>query len=197
MLAAARERRAPDHEPSAARSRLADRRWPRLRAGRPVLLGVAAAVLALYPIGAGALLLTADGWAVNRANVQVWSAVTAVTGGRGVITPEVFAVLANVALFVPLLAALAVLVPRWWWVLPASALSIGVELYQLGLGTRQADVLDVLANTAGAVLGVWLGRAIHRRISGDAAPAAGGRTTPAASPRGSADAPAGAPDDRD
>lgn len=134
---------------------------PRGAVPRTLRIG-AALVLALFPIGAGILLLTADGWAVNRWNVRAWTVVTAVTGGRGVITPEVFAVLANVALFVPLCAALAVLVPRWIWVLVIAALSTGVEAYQSALGTRTADVGDVLANTAGAVLGVALGRGIRR-----------------------------------
>ena len=128
---------------------------------RPLRL-LAALVLLLYPLAAGALLLTSDGWAVNRLNVRIWYAVTGAVGLREQITPEMFAALANVALFVPFFAALAVLVPTWWWVAAGAALSIAVELYQGEIGTREQDLVDVLANTAGAALGVGLGLLVRR-----------------------------------
>ena len=131
---------------------------------RPLRL-LAALVLLLYPLAAGALLLTSDGWAVNRLNVRIWYAVTGAVGLREQITPEMFAALANVALFVPLFAALAVLVPTWWWVAAGAGLSIAVELYQGEIGTREQDLVDILANTAGAALGVGLGLLV-RRLAG-------------------------------
>ena len=184
---------------------------------RPLRL-LAALVLLLYPLGAGALLLTSDGWAVNRLNVRIWSAVTGALGLREQVTPEMFAALANVALFVPFFAALAVLVPTWWWVAAGAGLSIAVELYQGEIGTREQDLVDILANTAGAALGVGLGllvrrlagsRARNRRTerSADASarrPGLSGAgsapsapTTPGAPRAETGHGPGGGPDDRD
>ena len=184
---------------------------------RPLRL-LTALVLLLYPLGAGALLLTSDGWAVNRLNVRTWYAVTGAVGLREQVTPEMFAALANVALFVPLFAALAVLVPTWWWVAAGAALSIAVELYQGEIGTREQDLVDILANTAGAALGVGLGLLV-RRLAGSRArnrrterPADASARRPGLSGAGSAPSapttpgapraetghgPGGGPDDRD
>lgn len=180
---------------------------PAPRAGAPrrvprPLLAAALAVLLLYPLAAGFLLLTSDGWAVNRANVRVWIVVTDLLGARGAITPEQFAMVANVMLFVPFFAALAILRPTWWWVLLGAGISTAVELYQGTLGSRLQDPWDIAANTLGAALGVALGLGIRRfsrrrrpALSGAAADATA-PTTPGASPAGSADAPDGGPDDR-
>ncbi|AXK46873.1 VanZ family protein [Brachybacterium saurashtrense] len=172
----------------------------------------ALAVLLLYPVAAGVLLLTSDGWAVNRANVRVWILVTDLVGMRERISPEQFAALANVALFVPFFAALAVLRPSWWWVLLGAAASTAVELYQGSLGSRIQDPGDILANTLGAALGVALGMLLRRRVLrragarrpgrepsrlSAAAGAPGAPTTPDAPPAHSADGPDGGPDDRD
>ena len=71
---------------------------------------------------------------------------------------------ANVVLFVPLGSALAVRHPsasRWWIAGAAAAISVAVEVAQGIMNTgRLADVTDVLANTAGAVLGASLWGAI-------------------------------------
>ena len=184
---------------------------------RPLRL-LAALILLLYPLGAGALLLTSDGWAVNRLNVRIWYAVTGAVGLREQITPEVFAALANVALFVPFFAALAVLVPTWWWVAAGAGLSIAVELYQGEIGTREQDLVDILANTAGAALGVGLGMLV-RRLAGSrtqnrrterpadasarrpglsgAGSAPSAPTTPGAPRAATGHGPGGDPDDRD
>lgn len=172
---------------------------------RPLRL-LAALVLLLYPLGAGALLLTSDGWAVNRLNVRIWYAVTGAVGLREQITPEMFAALANVALFVPFFAALAVLVPTWWWVAAGAGLSIAVELYQGEIGTREQDLVDILANTAGAALGVGLGllvrrvavrRSARRPGLSDAGNAPSAPTTPGAPRAETGHGPGGGPDDRD
>ena len=185
---------------------------PKSALPRPLRL-LAALVLLLYPLAAGTLLLTSDGWAVNRLNVRIWYAVTGAVGLREQITPEMFAALANVALFVPFFAALAVLVPTWWWVAAGAGLSIAVELYQGEIGTREQDLVDILANTAGAALGVGLGllvrRAQRRRterptdasarrpgLSG-AGSAPSAPTTPGAPPAETGHGPGGGPDDRD
>lgn len=170
-------------------------------AGPPrILRALAALTLLLYPLAAGTLLLTSDGWAVNRLNVRIWYALTGAVGLREQITPEAFAVGANVVLFVPFFAALAVLVPTWWWVLAGAALSTAVEIYQGEIGTREQDLTDVIANTSGAAIGVGLGLLLRRlaarrpRLSG-AAVAPSAPTTPDAPRGGSADDPDGAPDD--
>ena len=184
---------------------------------RPLRL-LAALVLLLYPLGAGALLLTSDGWTVNRLNVRIWYAVTGAVGLREQVTPEMFAALANVALFVPFFAALAVLVPTWWWVAAGAGLSIAVELYQGEIGTREQDLVDILANTAGAALGVGLGLLV-RRLAGrhartrrterpadasarrpglsGAGSAPSAPTTPGAPRSATGHGPGGDPDDRD
>ncbi|WP_114853274.1 VanZ family protein [Brachybacterium sp. YJGR34] len=158
---------------------------------------LAAVVLVGMPIAAGALLLTADGWSVNRANVLVWNAVAGTLGLRGAITPEQFAVVANVLLFVPFFAALALLVPRWWWVVLGAALSAAVELHQGTLGSREASLGDVAANTAGAAIGVALGLGVRRRALRAAAAGPSARTTPGGALDGSASGPGGGSDDRD
>ena len=160
------------------------------------VLYVAVIVLALYPLCAGVLLLTADGWAVNRANVQIWFHVTGFLGVREHVTPETFAVAPNVVLFMPFFAALAVLRPTWWWVLLGAAISTSVELYQGSLGTRIQDPWDIVTNTLGAALGVAIGLGVRRSVLSGRADAASAPTIPGA-PRGdSGHAPGGGPDDR-
>lgn len=179
-----------------------------------VLRALALVLLLAYGAAALALLLTPAGWWVNRANVEVWIAVTEPFGLQGVITPDMFQAVANIVLFVPAFAALAVLVPTWWWVAAGGLLSAGVETYQLVIGSRQASVADVVMNTLGALIGVAIGLWISRRVrrsreraaalspdgdgmpAGDVPPGPAGATTPRA-PRGARDgAPAGSPDDR-
>ncbi|MDO5663342.1 MAG: VanZ family protein [Brachybacterium sp.] len=169
----------------------------------PHFLRVLAVVtLVLHVPAAAALVLMPDGWGVNRLNVAVWIRVLGPLDLHHHINPEQFAVVMNVLLFVPMTAALAVLRPTWWWVLAGAALSTAIELYQLSIGTRQASLLDVAANTLGAAIGVAIGLGLVRlfsrrsRASG-ARPGPSAATTPGASPAASAPDPAGAPDDRD
>lgn len=163
-------------------------------------------VLALYPLGAGALLLSPDGWGVNRLNVRIWFSVTGALGIRDVVTPEEFAAVANVLLFIPVFAALATLLPRWWWIAVGAAISSTVEIYQLSLGSREPSIGDVLTNTLGAAIGTALGilvrrrparRALSARTSASAASDPTGTTTPGGSRPATDHGPDGAPDDRD
>jgi hypothetical protein len=126
-------------------------------------------VLVVVPVGGAALLLTTDGWSVNRLNVRIWYAVTAPLGLHTRITPDDFAVIANVLLFVPVFWALAVLWPRWWWIVVGAGVSIAVELYHSGLDARLAEVSDVLANTTGTALGVIAGMLTRRALDRAAA----------------------------
>lgn len=179
-----------------------------------VLRALALVLLLAYGAAALALLLTPAGWWVNRANVEVWIAVTEPFGLQGVITPDMFQAVANIVLFVPAFAALAVLVPTWWWVAAGGLLSAGVETYQLVIGSRQASVADVVMNTLGALIGVAIGLWISRRVrrsreraaalspdgdgtpAGDVPPGPAGATTPRAPHDARDGAPAGSPDDR-
>lgn len=127
---------------------------------------MAVLIILLYPLAAGAILLTSDGWAINRLNVRIWITVTKPLGLTGVITPEMFADAMNVLLFIPFFAALAVLVPTWWWILLGAAMSSAVETYQAVIGTRDATVVDVLTNTLGTAVGVAIGRLLARGAAG-------------------------------
>lgn len=177
------------------------------RAGLPAWLGALASLIAVaYPVGMAWLLTTADGWRINRLNVDVWLAVLSPFDLHRVVSPEQFAVAMNVALFVPLAWALAVLVPRWWWLAALVGLSCAVESYQWVIGSRQASLGDIASNATGAALGVWLGILTARRyrrragapVGEDAwSPAPGGAPTRGQSPRASAHAPAGSRGDRD
>lgn len=182
---------------------------------------IAMALIALYPLGAGTLLLTSDGWGVNRLNVRIWFAVTGALGVREHVTPEEFATVANVLLFIPFFAALAVLLPRWWWIAVGAGISSAVELYQLVIGSRDATLDDVAMNTLGAAIGTGAGillrRLLARRSSSRSGPSSGrrpgppvlsargaasapsdpsGSTTPGGSPAGSGHGPDGGPDGR-
>ncbi|MFE6996372.1 VanZ family protein [Microbacterium sp. NPDC057659] len=75
----------------------------------------------------------------------------------------------NALLFVPLGAALALLLSRRWWILApiiAFAISFGVEMMQNRIPGRVPDIGDVIWNTVGAVVGAALAGLI--RLVGDA-----------------------------
>lgn len=163
-------------------------------------------MLLTYPLMAGWILLSSDGWAINRLNLRIWQRTLGPLDLLQTITPEQFADGMNVVLFVPFFLALAVLVPTWWWVLVGLALSAGVELYQARLdGTRIPEAIDVVTNTLGALLGVALGRWIMgalrsrdaRAHAAGAARGPSGSATPPAAPASTEHGPAGGPDDRD
>jgi VanZ family protein len=68
----------------------------------------------------------------------------------------------NVAMFVPLGAAVGwVARARWLWALVA--LSVVIELLQLGLPDRQTELIDVVTNSIGAVIGYGLARRTRQR----------------------------------
>jgi hypothetical protein len=76
--------------------------------------------------------------------------------------PTVLARVLNVLLFVPLGAVIGTrLRPRWLWLLVA--LSVAVETAQFLLSERNPDVMDVVTNTLGGVLGYLGGRWWARR----------------------------------
>lgn len=115
---------------------------------------------ALYLAGLFWSLVGADGWGLNRLTVRLYVAFAPVTpaGAR----PEDYGTALNVLLFVPLgwLLVRATRRPAWMAVLLALLASGGAELVQLVFLDRQAGVVDVVANGAGALVGALLaGRA--------------------------------------
>lgn len=77
-----------------------------------------------------------------------------------------FEVVANVALFVPLGLYLGLLAPSWrWWRVAgaAAAASVGLEIAQYVLAVGSSDLTDVVANTAGALVGLGLLARVRRR----------------------------------
>ena len=73
-------------------------------------------------------------------------------------------VLGNIMLFLPIGFLAVILVGRRVALVTAAscALSIGIELTQLGLGYRWVDIDDVLLNTTGALVGALAGAAALR-----------------------------------
>jgi glycopeptide antibiotics resistance protein len=72
--------------------------------------------------------------------------------------------LGNILLFVPIGFLAVILVGRRVWLVTAAAgaLSACIELTQLALGNRWADIDDILLNTTGALLGALVGAAVLR-----------------------------------
>lgn len=91
---------------------------------------------------------------------------------------------ANILFFVPIGLVAALLLPRriWWLAIPIGAvLSAALELGQAAfLPQRYASATDVLANTAGGVLGALIGLALRQII---ARQAASRRRAPRSAPR--------------
>jgi glycopeptide antibiotics resistance protein len=76
--------------------------------------------------------------------------------------------LANVAMFVPLSLLGSVLLDRWsrgFWLIVGFAASSGIELAQLVfLGGRSATMVDVVANTLGALVGAYAANAVRPHL---------------------------------
>jgi glycopeptide antibiotics resistance protein len=68
-------------------------------------------------------------------------------------------VLANVLIFIPFGLYLGLLAPRWpWWCAAAviAGVSVGFEVTQFVLAVGSSDITDVIANTAGGIVGLGL-----------------------------------------
>ena len=115
----------------------------------------------LLSLGVLALVLSSDGWAINRLNVRVWLAL----GMHRFMTPEDFAALANAVMFVPLGFCLAIARPSWLWVPLLAATSVAIEVVQeTFLSDRAPELIDILANSCGAMIGVSAGMLLVRKI---------------------------------
>jgi glycopeptide antibiotics resistance protein len=96
---------------------------------------------------------------------QVKLAPFVATAGAG--PSALFEVLANVLLFVPFGVYLGLLAPstRWWRLAVAIVgASFLFEVIQYVLAVGRSDLSDVVANTAGGVLGLALVEMVHRRL---------------------------------
>jgi VanZ family protein len=129
----------------------------------PVLSsGVAAAAVlaALFALGPDALHRAGD--------AAIWFAVDA-SAARPETAWMTYAGVesaANVLMFVPIGLALLLLVGRRrWWIAPllGVAMTCAVEAIQLVMPDRVSDVRDIVANSAGALVGVLLGLAATAR----------------------------------
>ena len=76
-------------------------------------------------------------------------------------------VLANVLFFVPFGAYLRLLAPTWRWrsVAVFSATSLAFEVTQHLISVGSFDSTDVIANTAGGLLGLWLARLVAPELA--------------------------------
>ena len=83
---------------------------------------------------------------------------------------------ANIGMFIPVGVLLALLLPpRRWWVavLIGFAMTVTIETAQLFIPGRFSDVRDIIANTAGAAIGVAIVRLVRaasvpRTVAGEA-----------------------------
>jgi len=67
---------------------------------------------------------------------------------------------ANIAMFVPLGFLFVLLLGRRYWawaIVVAVVLTCGIEATQTLLPTRVTDTRDLIANSSGALIGVWFG----------------------------------------
>ncbi|QEO14179.1 VanZ family protein [Agromyces intestinalis] len=137
------------------------RRPPRgLRAARIVLWALVAvaavAVLAPIPLDAG-----------NGGVVWHLLRVLRRAGLPGFVTYDVLEFIANVVLFVPVGALLALELPARRWglaVAVAAAASVAIEAVQaIVLVARVSSIADVAANVVGALIGALIVRAVRRR----------------------------------
>lgn len=134
--------------------------------GRRVTRGVAVAVALVYAAVLATLLLWPHGPALWRMNVDLYLFFLHL-GVPPSVTPEHYAAALNVLIFIPVTLVSMLLVGRgrWWhWALAGAALSVVVELTQSLLPARDMDIVDIVANATGAVIGAGLG-ALVRRLS--------------------------------
>lgn len=109
----------------------------------------------MYALAVGALLLSSWGTELHGLTVRLYVFFrSTVPLAPDWVRPEDYGLLLNVLLFVPLGAGLALLTGWSWWrvTLVCALASTAFEAIQLLL-PREPDVLDVLTNTLGAMVG--------------------------------------------
>lgn len=123
----------------------------RIKGAGPLLL-----IAMAYAAGLALLVFGPWGDALNRATVWLYVFFrTDVPVAPAGALPEHYGVVLNVLLFVPLGAALVLVLSRaWWWVTLLAAVTSGtIEVVQGLWLDRIASWWDVAANTAGALVG--------------------------------------------
>lgn len=113
-----------------------------------------AAIACLVALAVIAFLTLNPGWIVGPLRGAFVGELFALTGGRGIGLDLERAL--NTALFVPLGAAVAAVLPRRWaltGLLAGFVVSAGVESVQAIVPGRVSDPADIVWNTAGAGLG--------------------------------------------
>lgn len=115
------------------------------------------AIAAVYVAGLALLVLVPRGWELNRLTVHLYVLFrNDVPLAPDWVLPEHYGVLLNVLLFLPLGALLAVAWATPWWrvALVCLTLSVTIEVVQARWLERDGGWPDVVANTAGGLLGV-------------------------------------------
>lgn len=119
----------------------------------------------LYLCAVGALTLGASAYGAGAQGV-IWSILDtfAEHPSTAWINYSLFESAANVGMFIPVGLFLVLLVGRgrWWLALISGvAISVAIELWQgIALPSRVSDPNDVIANGAGALIGVLVGAAV-------------------------------------
>ncbi|HEX6246344.1 MAG TPA: VanZ family protein [Nocardioidaceae bacterium] len=120
---------------------------------------VAWALLVLYAAGAAVMVLAPDSDLPTDAAQAIWRLLRD-AGAPGWVSEKGVELVLNIVLFVPLSFIGAMLRPRWGWLQwlgVGFALTFAVELVQgMFLPDRTPDVVDMVANSLGALVGYWL-----------------------------------------
>lgn len=127
---------------------------------------VGSLLLCAYLAGAAVLFFWPSGSRIHRMNLDFWWQTRRLFGAPPGYGPDQAEILANaIVMFLPVLALclIFVRVKPWVWVLLAALASAGIEVTQgFVLPHRKLDLTDFLANTAGAMLGGFVGVIILR-----------------------------------
>ncbi|WP_242497433.1 VanZ family protein [Nocardioides oleivorans] len=127
---------------------------------------VLAVLAAAYVVALAVLVGGPWGWALNRLTVRLYVLFRyEVPIAPDWALPEHYGVLLNVVLFVPVGAALVLVIRRpWWWATAVAAVASGaIEAVQGLFLAREASWLDVAANTTGALVGAVVSALLRRR----------------------------------
>jgi glycopeptide antibiotics resistance protein len=124
-------------------------------------------LLPVYLVVLGYIVFSPSDEATETPGIVAWL-FDAVDHLRDSLPPAYVALefVANIALFVPFGLLVRIAFGRLpWWAVAALGLAttVTIELVQSTLPTRFSTVSDVIANTAGTLLGLLVARAVRRR----------------------------------
>lgn len=130
---------------------------------------VGSILLTGYLVAAAAVFLWPTGTRIHRINLDFWLWLRPILGNPKGFGPDQAEILANgIAFFIPVLALSLIFtrVRPWLWVLLAVVASAAIEITQgYVLPHRKLDVTDFLSNSAGAMLGGFVGVVILRLMA--------------------------------